>query len=81
MAVNLKLKKKCNIVPPRWLNLSTCVDNNCAITINYRQDSPEYLQDKLSEETNQPVFSDLPFRYAEISKVLLDMCVVGIFEA
>ncbi|KLO16352.1 Psf2-domain-containing protein [Schizopora paradoxa] len=54
MAVNLKLKKKCNVVPPVWLNL-------------------EYLQDKLSEETSRPVFSDLPFRYAEISKVLLDI--------
>jgi GINS complex subunit 2 len=54
MAVNLKLKKKCHIVPPDWLNV-------------------EFLQERLARETTQPVFSDLPFRFAEISKVLLDV--------
>ncbi|KAF9057936.1 Psf2-domain-containing protein [Panaeolus papilionaceus] len=40
MAVNLKLKKKCHIVPPAWLS--------------------KYLQSKLTLETTQPAFSDLP---------------------
>ncbi|KAF9464882.1 hypothetical protein BDZ94DRAFT_1281778 [Collybia nuda] len=54
MAFNLKLKKKCHIVAPDWLNV-------------------EYLQGKLSLETTKPEFSSLPFRFAEISKVLLDV--------
>ncbi|PPQ64630.1 hypothetical protein CVT24_008367 [Panaeolus cyanescens] len=54
MAVNLKLKKKCHIVPPEWLSV-------------------DFLQSKLTLETTQPAFSDLPFRFAEISKVLLDV--------
>lgn len=36
----------------------------------------EYLQDKLTEETGGDGFSKLPFRYAEIAKILLDMCVI-----
>ena len=28
MAVNLKLKKKCNVVPPVWLNLGVWIVNN-----------------------------------------------------
>jgi len=54
MATNLKLKKKCHIVPPDWLNV-------------------EYLQERLTRETTYPAFSDLPFRYAEIAKVILDV--------
>jgi hypothetical protein len=33
----------------------------------------DYLQTRLARETSEPVFSDLPFRFAEISKVLLDV--------
>jgi len=54
MATNLKLKKKCHIVPPDWLNV-------------------EYLQERLTHETTYPAFSDLPFRFAEIAKVILDV--------
>ncbi|KAF5322888.1 hypothetical protein D9619_000623 [Psilocybe cf. subviscida] len=54
MAVNLKLKKKCHIIAPDWLNV-------------------EYLLEKLTLETSQPAFSQLPFRFAEISKVILDV--------
>lgn len=54
MAFNLKLKKKCHIVSPPWLNV-------------------DYLQDRLIRETSEQGFSDLPFRFAEISKVLLDV--------
>lgn len=53
-AVNLKLKKKCRIVPPAWLSI-------------------EFLQEKLSQETMTEEFSALPFRYAEVAKVLLDV--------
>ncbi|KAF8897830.1 hypothetical protein BD779DRAFT_1667749 [Infundibulicybe gibba] len=50
MALNLKLKKKCHIVAPEWLNVEC-----------------------LNKETTQPEFSSLPFRFTEISKVLLDV--------
>lgn len=53
MAVNLKFKKKCHIVPPDWLSV-------------------EFLQERLARETSQPEFSELPFRFAEIAKVILD---------
>ncbi|KAF7792875.1 hypothetical protein EIP86_003976 [Pleurotus ostreatoroseus] len=54
IATNLKLKKKCHIVPPSWLNV-------------------EYLQDRLARETTYPEFSAMPFRFAEIAKVLIDV--------
>lgn len=54
MATNLKLKKKCHIVPPDWLNV-------------------EFLQERLVRETSEPEFSQLPFRFAEVAKVLLDV--------
>ncbi|KAH7930694.1 Psf2-domain-containing protein [Leucogyrophana mollusca] len=55
MATNLKLKKKCHIVPPEWLSVA------------------EFLQERLNRETSQPEFSKLPFRFAEIAKVILDV--------
>jgi len=54
MAVNLKLKKKCHIVAPDWLNV-------------------DYLQARLTLETSQLAFSELPFRFAEVAKVILDV--------
>ncbi|CAA7260063.1 unnamed protein product [Cyclocybe aegerita] len=54
MAVNLKMKKKCHIIAPDWLNT-------------------EFLQERLIQETSQPAFSSLPFRFAEIAKVILDV--------
>lgn len=33
----------------------------------------EFLQSRLDEEVAEPGFSRLPFRYAEVSKVLLDV--------
>jgi len=33
----------------------------------------EFLHEKLTLETTQPVFSDLPFRFAEISQIILDV--------
>ncbi|TFY71993.1 hypothetical protein EVG20_g1022 [Dentipellis fragilis] len=54
MATNLKLKKKCHIVPPEWLSV-------------------EFLQERLSQETSKEEFSQLPFRFTEVAKVLLDI--------
>ncbi|KAI0353038.1 Psf2-domain-containing protein [Trametes cingulata] len=54
MASNLKLKKKCHIVPPSWLNV-------------------DFLQERLLRETTDPSFSEMPFRFAEIAKILLDV--------
>ena len=36
----------------------------------------EYLQERLSRETSHPEFSEMPFRFTEIAKVLLDVLVV-----
>jgi len=54
MALNLKQKKKCRIIPPPWLSV-------------------EYLQNRLKEELSEQGFSQLPYQFAEISKVLLDV--------
>lgn len=68
--MNLKLKKKCHIVPPEWLSTGTHAmpvsqsDLICVL---------EFLQDRLSEETSESEFSRLPFRFAEIAKVILDV--------
>ncbi|QRV88047.1 DNA replication complex GINS protein SLD5 [Ceratobasidium sp. AG-Ba] len=53
-ASDLKLKRKCYIVPPDWMSV-------------------EWLQEKLREETTADTFSKMPFRYIEISKILLDV--------
>ncbi|KAI6047510.1 DNA replication complex GINS protein PSF2 [Pisolithus marmoratus] len=54
MAMNLKVKKKCHIIPPDWLNI-------------------EFLQERLSRETSYPEFSQMPFRFTEIAKAILDV--------
>ncbi|KAI9513257.1 DNA replication complex GINS protein PSF2 [Russula earlei] len=54
MAINLKMKKKCHIVPPDWLSVA------------------DFLQERLTQETTQPEFSQFPFRFTEIAKLLLD---------
>lgn len=75
MAVNLKMKKKCHIVAPEWLNVGTpsigllCLRTNLRLQII----SPDYLQDKLAQETTGPSFSSLPFRFTEIAEVILDV--------
>ncbi|KAI0303947.1 DNA replication complex GINS protein PSF2 [Russula brevipes] len=53
MAINLKTKKKCHIVPPDWLSV-------------------DFLQERLTQETSRPEFSQFPFRFNEIAKLLLD---------
>jgi hypothetical protein len=37
----------------------------------------DYLQEKFNQETSRPEFSQLPFRFAEVAKILLDMCVIS----
>jgi hypothetical protein len=37
----------------------------------------DYLQEKFNQETSRPEFSQLPFRFAEVSKILLDMWVIS----
>jgi hypothetical protein len=37
----------------------------------------DYLQEKFNQETSRPEFSQLPFRFAEVAKILLDMWVIS----
>lgn len=65
LAVNLKLKKKCNIVPPDWLSVEFLQDKLSVET-------DERLKDG---------FARFPFRYAEIAKVLLDVASDNLEES
>lgn len=38
----------------------------------------DFLQERLNIETSEPGFSDLPFRFVEVSKLLLDVCVIQV---
>lgn len=74
MAVNLKMKKKCHIVAPEWLNVGK-VCSTALLLPSHRQ-GLEYLTQRLElENTGDKGFSELPFRFAEIAKVLIDMYV------
>ncbi len=73
MALNLKLKRKCHIVAPDWLTVGSYKHERAHHDVN---SFTEFLQDRLTEETTSPHFSHLPFRFAEISKVLLDRFAV-----
>ena len=52
-----------------------------AISLNILSDISlqllEYLQGRLLLETTRPEFSEMPFRFAEIAKVLLDVYVIS----
>ncbi|KAG5421939.1 PSF2 [Candida metapsilosis] len=53
VALILKAQDKCNIVPPKWLNVN-------------------YLKEKYDDEIRKPTqFSDLPWNWLELSKILL----------
>ena len=71
MAINLKLKKKCHIVPPDWLSVGALELQ--PRLINRRRSCTDFLQDRLAQETSRPEFSQFPFRFIEISKLLLDV--------
>ena len=72
MAVNLKMKKKCHIVAPDWLTAGMLfwTWTRFSWSINALLD---YLQERLNLETTDLSFSSLPFRFAEIAKVILDV--------
>jgi GINS complex subunit 2 len=72
MAINLKLKRKCRIIAPDWLTVGTCASQRSSY-LDLRTRSIEVLQAHLARETTQPEFSDLPFRFSEVSKLLLDV--------
>lgn len=71
MAVNLKLKKKCHIVAPDWLNVG--MFGNLCHPIPFINHFTDYLQARLTLETSETAFSNLPFRFAEVAKVILDV--------
>jgi GINS complex subunit 2 len=71
MAVNLKLKKKCHIVPPDWLSVGA--PELRPRLVNCTPTRTDFLQDRLAQETSRPEFSQFPFRFTEISKLLLDV--------
>lgn len=77
--MNLKLKKKCHIVPPEWLSVGIALPYlgfpELTVDGDFLSLPTEVLQDRLTHETSNPGFSQLPFRFAEISKVVLDMLV------
>lgn len=77
MALNLKLKRKCHIVAPEWLNVGWYLFRN---HFSLARVISDFLQERLTQETSSGNFSDLPFRYAEISKVLLDLLVFRFFK-
>jgi hypothetical protein len=39
----------------------------------------DFLQERLTRETSRPEFSKLPFRFAEIAKVILDVLVTLLY--
>ncbi|GLB34040.1 putative DNA replication complex GINS protein PSF2 [Lyophyllum shimeji] len=57
---------------PIWMALNLKSKKKCHI-VAPEWLNVEFLQDRLGRETSQPGFSDLPFRFAEVSKVLLDV--------
>ncbi|KAF9448979.1 Psf2-domain-containing protein [Macrolepiota fuliginosa MF-IS2] len=57
---------------PLWIAVNLKMKRKCHI-IAPNWLTIEYLQNQLALETSNPAFSELPFRYMEISKVLLDV--------
>ncbi|KAJ7930057.1 Psf2-domain-containing protein [Mycena leptocephala] len=56
---------------PIWMALNLKQKKKCHI-VAPEWLTVEYLQDKITQETTQAEFTKLPFRFAEISRVLLD---------
>ncbi|KAE9395032.1 Psf2-domain-containing protein [Gymnopus androsaceus JB14] len=57
---------------PLWMAINLKLKKKCHI-VAPEWLSIEFLQSRLDEELSEPGFSQLPFRYAEVSKVLLDV--------
>jgi GINS complex subunit 2 len=74
MATNLKLKKKCHIVAPEWLTVGKFTSGLPKLTSITRTLCLDFLQERLTRETTIPEFSQLPFRFTEIAKIILDVC-------
>jgi GINS complex subunit 2 len=72
LAIVLKKKKKCQIIPPGWLSKGN---------IELLFYSKDYLKSKLEEEKLQPGFSSLPFHYMEHSHTLLKNAADDIEDA
>lgn len=70
MAVNLKKKKKCRIIPPLWLTLGEQGTSIWESLLMYR--AAENLELMLREETRGEAFAPLPFNYMELSRILLE---------
>ncbi|KAI0033755.1 hypothetical protein K488DRAFT_84600 [Vararia minispora EC-137] len=62
---------------PLWMAMNLKLKKKCHIVAPDWL-SVEYLQDKLLQETNAEGFSALPLRFAEMSKVLLDVAAEDI---
>jgi len=73
IAINLKQKRKCHILAPSWFTVGACCFAPSDLLLEPTLPLPEYLQECLALETSNPAFTELPFRYMEISKVLLDV--------
>jgi len=56
---------------PIWMAINLKQKKKCHI-VSPDWLNVDFLQERLNEETSRPEFSQLPFRFAEISKVLLD---------
>ena len=78
MAVNLKKKKKCRIIPPRWLTLGmhfqTLIPSTVYVLTTLPADNLELM---LREETRGEAFAPLPFNYMELSRILLEACALN----
>jgi GINS complex subunit 2 len=72
MAINLKMKKKCHIVPPDWLSVGAPGCQSC-LAAACSPARTDFLQERLTQETSHPEFSQFPFRFTEIAKQLLDV--------
>ena len=62
-------------MPPLWLNVGVWIFVPFGLGLNLTSFVAEFLQERLTHETTYPEFSQLPFRFAEIAKVLLDVYV------
>ncbi|KAG9048276.1 DNA replication protein psf2 [Tulasnella sp. UAMH 9824] len=65
---------------PLWMALHLKARKKCRI-VSPPWLTVDYLQDRLAEETSEKAFSLLPFRYAEIAKLLLDSAAEDIESA
>jgi GINS complex subunit 2 len=62
--------RRCQV--PLWMAINLKLKRKCRI-IAPDWLTVEVLQAHLARETTQPEFSDLPFRFSEVSKLLLDV--------